>query len=82
MQELTEMAASWFTVGAFLKGIEYYQLEAIEKDNRDQSMQCLREMLATWLKETDASPAALVQALRLAGRVGLAKKMAVKYGES
>ena len=53
MQELTEMAASWFTVGAFLKGIEYYQLEAIEKDNRDQSMQCLREMLATWLKETD-----------------------------
>ena len=73
------MAPSWFTVGVFLK-IAHFKLEVIKRDNRDQSIDCLREMLATWLKGTDATPAALVQALRLAGMTVLARKLAVKHG--
>ena len=73
------MAPSWFTVGVFLN-IAHYKLEVIKNDNRDQSIECLREMLATWLRGTDASPAALVQALKSAGMALLARKVAVKYG--
>ena len=84
LQELKEVAAHWYTVGVFL--IDYFRLEVIKNDTcgrSNQSMECLREMLATWLRETDdASPAALVQALKSAGRIGLAKKMAFKYGEN
>ena len=75
-----EVMANWFVVGLFLR-IKYYILEAIQMDNRDQSKVCLREMLATWLRDGNASTALLVQALKLAGYVVLAKKMAVKYGE-
>ena len=74
------MAAHWLIVGIFLK-IAYHKLEIIKKDNRDQSIECLREMLATWLRGTDASPAALVQALQSAGMAGQAKKLGFKYGE-
>ena len=84
MEELKEVAANWFTVGVFLK-VAPFQLEAIQNDTsgrRNQSMECLREMLATWLRGTDASPAALVHALISAGLVGLAKKLVVKYGEN
>ena len=66
-------------MGVFLK-IACYKLEVIKRDNRDQSMECLREMLATWLRGTDASPAALVQALISYGMALLARKVAVKYG--
>ena len=84
LKELAEVAAHWYTVGLFLK-IDYFRLDAIRNDTcgrTNQSMECLREMLATWLRGTDASPAALVQALRSAGVIGLAKKMAVKYGKN
>ena len=74
------MAADWFNVGVFLK-IAYHELEIIQKDNHDQSMECLREMLATWLRGTDASPVALVRALRSAGMTELAKKVTIKHGE-
>ena len=73
------MAPSWFTVGVFLK-IAHFKLEVIKEDNRDRSIVCLREMLATWLKGTDATPAALVQAVQLAGMTMLARKLAVKHG--
>ena len=66
-------------MGVFLN-IAHYKLEVIKRDNRDQSTECLREMLATWLRGTDASPAALVQALKSAGMAVLAKKVAVKHG--
>ena len=66
-------------MGVFLN-IEHYKLEIIKRDNHDQSRECLREMLATWLRGTDASPAALVQALRSAGMSVLARKVAVKHG--
>ena len=79
LQELTEVAPSWFTVGVFLN-VAHYKLEIIKRDNRDQCIECLREMLATWLKGADASPAALVQALGSAGMSALARKVAVKYG--
>ena len=74
------MAASWFSVGLFLK-ISYSKLDIIRKDNRDQSSDCLREMLATWLQSGEASTAEIVHALRSSGRSTLAKKMAVKHGE-
>ena len=64
-------------MGVFLN-IAHYKLVVIKND---QSIECLREMLATWLRGTDASPAALVRALRSAGMVVLARKLAVKYGE-
>ena len=82
LEELKEVAAHWYTVGVFLK-IDYFRLEVIENDNCGRSNQCLKKMLATWLMGTDdASPAALVQALKSAGRIRLAKKIAVKYGEN
>ena len=39
-------------------------------------------MLTVWLKGSAASAAALVQALETSGSVVLAKKLAVKYGET
>ena len=83
LRELAEVESHWYTVGIFLK-ISYFQLETIRNDTdhrSNQSRECLREMLATWLRGTDASPAALIQALRSAGMIGLAKRLAVKYGE-
>ena len=75
------MAAHWLTVGILLK-IEHHKLEIVKKDYHDQSMECLREMLTTWLRGTDhASPVALVRALRSAGMTVLAKKVAIKHGE-
>ena len=81
LQELIEVAAYWFSVGVFLR-VPYHTLEIIRKDNRDQSKECLREMLAAWLKGSEASPALLVQALRAAGHLVLANKFAVKHGET
>lgn len=78
--DLLELMANWFTVGVYLK-VDYYILEAIQKDYRDQSKDCLRVMLAAWLRGGNASPVLLVQALSEAGFVVLAKKMKVKYGE-
>ena len=80
LQDLKEIAAFWFTVGLLLK-IPYSKLMAIKKDNRDQSMESLGEMLATWLMGSEALPSLLVHALRLAGMSVLAKKMAVKHGK-
>ena len=77
---MLEVRVNWFSIGLSLR-ISYYTLEAIKRDNRDQSMDCLREMLATWLKDGNASTALLVQVLRSAGYGVLAKKMAVKHGE-
>ena len=73
------MAAFWFTVGLHLK-VSYSKLEVIRKDHRD-SLDCLREMLATWLQSGEASAAELVHALKLAGMSVLSKKIAVKHGE-
>ena len=81
LQELTEVASYWLTVGVFLK-VPYPTLETIRKDHHDQSKDCLREMVVAWLRGSEASPAVLVQALRAAGYVGLAKKLALKHGES
>ena len=75
------MAAYWFTVGVFL-GVPYHELQIIRNDYRDQSKECLRETLAAWLTGKEASPAAMVQALRAAGMVVLARKIAVKYGKN
>lgn len=72
--------ARWFTVGVFLK-VDYYILEAIQKDCHDQSEDCLRVMLAAWLRGGNASPVLLVQALSKAGFAVLAKEMADKHGE-
>ena len=76
---MLEVMPNWFTVGLFLN-ISYYMLEATRKDFHN-SKDCLREMLATWLNDGNASPALLVQALRSAEYGVLAKKMAVKHGE-
>ena len=78
LQELTEVAAYWFTVGVFL--VPYNKLEQIRKNYHDQCMECLSAMLALWLR-TGASPATLVYALKAAGMGVLAKKIAVKYGK-
>ena len=80
LQDLNEMAAFWFTVGLLLK-IPYCKLMVIKKDNRDQSTECLGEMLATWLMGTEALPSLLVHALRSAGMSVVAKKMALKHGK-
>ena len=79
-KDLLEVMANWFTIGLLLR-ISYYTLEAIKRNNHDESKDCLREMLATWLSDGNASTTQLVKALRSAGYVVLAKKMAHKYGE-
>ena len=74
------MAAHWFMVGLFLK-IAYHKLQVIKNDYHG-SMACLREVLATWLRETvHASPTVLVKAVRSAGMPVLATKVAIKHGE-
>ena len=78
---MIEAAAYWFTVGVFLR-VPYHTLEAIRKNHHDQCMECLSAMLAAWLRGTEASPAAVVQALRAAGMIVLARKIAVKYGKN
>ena len=80
VKDLLDVTVNWFTVGMFLK-ISYHKLKVIEKDNHHQSMDCLREMLATWLNDGNVSTALLVQALISAGYGVLARKMAVKHGE-
>ena len=80
-QDVLEAAAYWFTVGVFL-GMPYHTLQAIRNDYRDQGRECLREMLAAWLTGKGAFPAVMVQALRAAGMVVLARKMAVKHGKN
>ena len=79
MSDLNEMAATWFTLGVFLK-VKYSKLTIIRKDHHD-SMDCLREMIATWLLSGEASAAELVNALKLDGRSVLAKKITIKHGE-
>ena len=54
IQELTAVAAYWFTVGVFLK-VPYDTLESIKKNHHAESNECLREMLATWLRERERS---------------------------
>ena len=76
---MNEMAASWFFVGLQLK-VHYSKLKVIRIDHRD-SMECLREMLATWLQSGEASAAELVHALKSAGMSVLSKKIAIKHGE-
>ena len=78
--DLNEIAAFWFTVGLLLK-IPYSKLMVIKNNNHYQCMECLREMLATWLMGSEALPSLLVHALRSAGMSLLAKKMAVKHGK-
>ena len=80
LSDVNEVAANWFTVGLFLN-VPYSKLQVVKKNFSDCE-ECLREMLAVWLKGTEASPAALVQALRAAGSVALARKLAVKHGET
>ena len=80
LHDLNEMATFWFTVGLLLK-IPYSKLMVIKTNNHFQCMECLREMLATWLMGSEALPSLLVHALRLAGMIVLAKKMAVKHGK-
>ena len=79
-RDLLEVMPNWFSVGIFLR-INDYLLEAIRMDNHNRSRDCLREMLATWLRGGSASPGVLVQALISAGYFELGKKMAVKHGE-
>ena len=71
----------WFTVGVFLK-VPYHTLNSIKINHGDQSKVCLREMLAAWLKGSEASPAAMVRALIAGGNVVIAKRLAAKYGET
>ena len=61
--------------------VAYSKLQVV-KNNFSGCEECLREMLTVWLKGTEASPVTLVQALRAAGSVGLAKRLAVKHGET
>ena len=77
---LTEVAAHWSTVGVCL-GIPPHLCLVIKKDFHD-CMNCLSQMLATWLRGSyDTSPEKLVHALKSAGMPVLARKMAVKFGE-
>ena len=39
----------WFDLGLQL-GLDYFDLEEIKKDNRDVARDCMRNMLAEWLK--------------------------------
>ena len=48
VRELTDVAASWRNIGTQL-GIRDSQLEAIQGD---KPLDCLRQMLATWLRRS------------------------------
>lgn len=55
----------WFLIGCYL-GIEIGTLEAIKKDYRDISEECLVALLTTWLRGTNPIPTwkALVDVLK------------------
>ena len=55
----------WFNIGLAL-GIDVGTLEAVRKDNRDQSDDCLKAMLMGWLRSAKPTPCwkALAEALK------------------
>lgn len=81
LEDLQEVASSWFIIGLHLK-IHYYKLDIIKKDISG-CVDCLIAMLNTWLtgNGAPATPAKLVHALNKAGAVDLAKRIGAKYGK-
>ena len=65
MTRLCPACSKWFLIGCLL-GIEVGTLEAIRKDYRDISMECLVALLTTWLRRTSPKPTwkALVDVLK------------------
>ena len=73
---------SWFQLGIYLD-ISPSELMKIRADHREKTDDCKTEMLVTWLRQTtDPSWSTVVKALVGIKMGALARKVAVKYGES
>lgn len=81
LREVKGAAAWWCIVGVCLK-VPYGTLESIRSTYKSQTMECLTDMLATWLRNGEATPEALVEALRVPGLIDIAGKVAIHYGEN
>ena len=66
LSRLGPACSKWYLIGCLL-GIDVGVLEAIKKDYRDISMDCLVTLLTTWLRGVDPNPTwkALVDVLRV-----------------
>lgn len=52
---LMPVAHNWKNIGTFLK-LKSSTLDTIETDYRNQSQECLREMISNWLRQTNPRP--------------------------
>ena len=77
---LIPLASDWKNIGIFLK-VEHSKLDCIETDYRNQSRNCLREMLNAWLKQSHPEPTwqAVVEAVELLGDQKKAKEIHDKF---
>ena len=52
---LMPVAHNWKNIGTYLK-LKSSTLDRIEADYRNQSQECLREMISNWLRQTNPRP--------------------------
>ena len=80
MRHLMPLASDWKNIGIFLE-LEHSELNTIQADYPNQSRNCLREMLNTWLKKFDPEPTwqAVAEAVELLGDQQKAKEIRDKF---
>ena len=74
------LACDWKNIGIFLK-VDHSELNTIQADYPNQSRNCLREMLNTWLKQSHSEPTwqAVTEAVELLGDQQKAKEIYDKF---
>ena len=70
------LASDWKNIGIFLK-VDHSELNTIQADYPNQSRNCLREMLNTWLKQShpESTWQAVAEAVELLGDQQKAKEI-------
>ena len=68
----------WFTLGIQL-GLPYDDLKVIQKNNPNDCVQCLHDMVAAWIKRGGATWEKLVEALRCVKDIAKADSIERKY---
>ena len=78
MKELKDVCAKWHNIGVQL-GVSVGTLKAIEKKYLNDSSDCLRETLTTWLRSSAPTWTNIFDALNVVGEVRLVADLQHKY---
>lgn len=82
MKELygSSVCSKWEDIGLLL-GIESGTLDIIKSEQRENSKDCLREMLKVWNKGIDPPPtwSAIIEAVEKVEDIDIASKLKSKY---